>query len=144
MGAHPHERGVACDPRGRRRLAAAAMGSCGVDGAVLDLLRPARGRRAARELAEEGRRGGRVARAQGVPRVGDVAQPGALRSPFDPLFFFRRQPTDSGCLHLLQFVAVNELAGQGWIFTATMRRSRWESVRKAVEELKDRLVKAQA
>jgi len=25
-----------------------------------------------------------------------------------------------------------------------MRRSRWESVRKAVEELKDRLVKAQA
>ncbi|GAA5852563.1 hypothetical protein JCM9279_005513 [Rhodotorula babjevae] len=45
---------------------------------------------------------------------------------------------------LNQFVAVNELPGQGWIFTATMRRARWESARMAVEELKDRLAAAQA
>ncbi|BGP42792.1 hypothetical protein JCM10449v2_006804 [Rhodotorula kratochvilovae] len=39
---------------------------------------------------------------------------------------------------LNQFVAVNELPGQGWIFTATMRRARWESARKVVDELKQR------
>lgn len=42
-----------------------------------------------------------------------------------------------------QFVAVNDLPGQGWIFTGMMRRARWESARQAVEGLKRRVVDAQ-
>ncbi|GAA5900403.1 hypothetical protein JCM8208_005352 [Rhodotorula glutinis] len=45
---------------------------------------------------------------------------------------------------LNQFVAVNEIPGQGWIFTATMRRSRWDSAHKAVDKLKVRFAEASA